>query len=131
MTLSRPNQPLLKSITNGRRVAMLFILTVAVVAAVSANPALAPSQENAGKYEVTIDNFSFSPTTLTVPTGTQVTWINRDDVPHTVVSTDNKFKSQALDTDEEFSFTFESAGTYEYYCSVHPKMKGKIIVQAK
>ena len=78
---------------------------------------------------VAIDNFTFTPTELTIPAGTQVTWINKDDVPHTVVSVDHKFKSRALDTDEKFSFTFQTPGTYEYFCSVHPKMIGKIIVQ--
>ncbi len=81
------------------------------------------------KYAVTIDNFSFMPEGLTIPAGTTVTWVNKDDVPHTVVSTDGKFKSQALDTDEQFSFTFKDAGTYEYYCSVHPKMTAKVVVQ--
>jgi plastocyanin len=131
MTLSRPNHPVLKGTASSRPIVMLFILTVAVVAAVYAKPALTPSQENAAKYVVTIDNFSFSPMTLTVPAGTQVTWINHDDVPHTVVSTDNKFKSHALDTNEKFSYTFADAGTYEYYCSVHPKMTGKVIVESK
>jgi plastocyanin len=79
--------------------------------------------------EVTIDNFSFGPMELTIPAGTQVTWINKDDVPHVVLSVDKKFKSKALDTDEKFSFTFQDAGTYEYFCSVHPKMTGKIIVK--
>jgi plastocyanin len=82
-----------------------------------------------GKYAVTIDNFSFMPEGLTIPAGTTVTWVNKDDVPHTVVSTDGKFKSQALDTNEQFSFTFKDAGTYEYYCSVHPKMTAKVVVQ--
>ncbi len=81
------------------------------------------------KYTVTIDNFSFTPGGLTIPAGTTVTWVNKDDVPHTVVSTDGKFKSQALDTDEQFSFTFKDAGTYEYYCSVHPKMTAEVVVQ--
>ncbi len=81
--------------------------------------------------EVTIDNFCFSPQTLTVPAGTKVTWTNKDDVPHTVTSTDKQFGSRALDTDEKFSFTFSTPGTYNYYCSVHPRMLGKIIVQAK
>jgi plastocyanin len=80
-------------------------------------------------HEVSIDNFSFTPMEITIPAGTQVTWINKDDVPHTVVSVDHKFKSQALDTDEKFSFTFQNAGTYEYFCSVHPKMTGKIVVK--
>ncbi len=79
--------------------------------------------------EIKIDNFSFGPTTLTVPVGTTVTWTNRDDIPHTVVSTDGVFKSKVLDTDEKFSFTFSKAGTYPYFCSIHPKMTAKVIVQ--
>lgn len=78
---------------------------------------------------VSIDNFSFTPMELTISAGTPVTWTNKDDVPHTVVSVDHKFKSQVLDTDEKFSFTFTAPGTYEYFCSVHPKMVGKIIVK--
>jgi plastocyanin len=79
--------------------------------------------------EVKIDNFSFGPADLTVPVGTTVTWTNRDDIPHTVVSTEKMFKSKVLDTDEKFSFTFSKAGTYPYFCSIHPKMTGKVIVQ--
>lgn len=79
--------------------------------------------------EVKIDNFSFGPGTLTVPAGTTVIWINRDDIPHTVVSTENVFKSKVLDTDEKFSFTFGKAGSYPYFCSIHPKMTGKVVVQ--
>jgi amicyanin len=78
---------------------------------------------------VKIDNFKFGPEDLTVPAGTTVTWTNRDDIPHTVVSTTGAFKSKVLDTDEKFSFTFTKAGTYDYFCSVHPKMTGKVIVQ--
>jgi plastocyanin len=79
--------------------------------------------------EVRIDNFSFGPAELTVPVGTTVTWTNHDDIPHTVVSVDRVFKSKVLDTDETFSFTFSTAGTYPYFCSIHPKMTGKILVQ--
>jgi plastocyanin len=79
--------------------------------------------------EVRIDNFSFNPVDLTVPVGTTVTWTNHDDIPHTVVSTDKVFKSKVLDTDEKFSFTFSKQGTYPYFCSIHPKMTGKIVVQ--
>ena len=81
--------------------------------------------------EVKIDNFSFTPATLTVPVGTTVTWTNQDDIPHTVVSTDEPrlFKSKALDTGDKFSFTFSKAGSYAYFCSLHPKMNGKVIVQ--
>src|ERR1700689_2384525 len=73
---------------------------------------------------VKIDNFSFAPATLTVAVGTTVTWTNQDDIPHTVVSTDKDrvFKSKVLDTDEKFSFAFSKAGTYQYFCSIHPKM---------
>jgi plastocyanin len=83
----------------------------------------------AATAEVKIDNFSFGPGTLTVPVGTAVTWTNRDDIPHTVVSTDGAFKSKVLDTDEKFSFTFSKAGSYPYFCSIHPKMTGKVVVQ--
>jgi plastocyanin len=91
----------------------------------------ASAQQNASSVEVKIDNFSFGPMELKVPVGTMVTWINRDDIPHTVVSTDDSktFKSKVLDTDEKFSFTFSKAGTYPYFCSVHPKMTAKVIVQ--
>ena len=78
---------------------------------------------------VTIDNFSFGPQTLTVPVGATVTWVNRDDIPHTSVSTDGLFKSKVMDTDEKFSYTFTKAGTYPYYCTIHPKMTGKVVVQ--
>ncbi|HEY3929596.1 MAG TPA: cupredoxin family copper-binding protein [Candidatus Koribacter sp.] len=78
---------------------------------------------------VTIDNFVFQPMTIEIPRGTTVTWINKDDIPHVVASTTGKFKSRAIDTDGTFTFTFSEPGTYEYYCSVHPKMTGKIVVK--
>ncbi len=90
---------------------------------------VASAQEKTSTMEVKIDNFSFGPVELTVPVGTTVTWTNRDDIPHTVVSTDKVFKSKVLDTDEKFSYTFSKAGTYPYFCSIHPKMTGKVIVQ--
>ena len=76
-----------------------------------------------------IDNFSFAPQTLTIPIGTTVTWTNRDDIPHTAASTEGVFKSKVMDTDEKFSYTFTRAGTYAYYCTIHPKMTGKVVVQ--
>jgi plastocyanin len=79
--------------------------------------------------EVKIDNFVFGPQTITVPSGTTVTWTNHDDIPHTVVSTDGVFKSKVRDTDEKFSYKFDKPGTYSYYCSVHPKMTGTVVVQ--
>jgi len=79
--------------------------------------------------EVKIDNFVFGPAAITVPVGTTVTWINRDDIPHTVVSPDKVFKSKVLDTDDKFSFTFTKPGEYPYFCSIHPKMTGKVVVE--
>ena len=87
------------------------------------------SGDQGDKHQVTIDNFNFRPSPLTVPAGTTLTWVNRDDVPHNVVSTEKKFKSPVLDTDEQFSYKFTDPGAYEYFCSIHPKMTGKIVVQ--
>jgi plastocyanin len=78
---------------------------------------------------VKIDNFVFAPGSVSVPVGTTVRWTNHDDVPHTVVSDDKTFKSKALDTNEEFTYTFTKPGTYSYFCSVHPKMTAKVVVQ--
>src|SRR5437588_12517547 len=79
---------------------------------------------------VVIDNFTFEPQVLTVRVGTTVTWINRDDVPHTATSQGKprEFDSKALDTDDQFSHTFKTAGAYRYFCAVHPHMTGTIIV---
>ena len=85
-------------------------------------------QSSTATAKVTIDNFSFRPQTLTVAVGTIVTWTNADDIPHTVVSDDGVFKSKARDTDEQFSYTFDKAGTYPYHCSLHPKMTGQVVV---
>ncbi len=92
--------------------------------------AASPSDKTSGGLEVKIDNFTFGPASVTVAAGTTVTWTNRDDVPHTVVSDDKTtFRSKALDTDEQFSYTFSKLGTYHYFCSVHPKMTGEVVVQ--
>ena len=82
-----------------------------------------------GGAEVKIDNFSFTPQVITVKAGTTITWTNRDDIPHTVVSSDSLFKSKTLDTDDTFQFTPSKPGTYPYFCSIHPKMTGKVIVE--
>ena len=82
----------------------------------------------AGMHDVVVDNFSFAPATASVPIGTTITWTNHDDVPHTIVSTEQKFKSPVLDTDGQFSHRFDTAGTYKYFCSIHPKMTGDIVV---
>ena len=117
-----------------RRSVSIAVLTVAVVigvgtVAVGRKDLLASAQQKPETTEVKIDNFSFGPGTLAIPVGTTVTWTNRDDIPHTVVSTDGVFKSKVLDTDEKFAYTFSKAGTYPYFCSIHPKMTGKVIVQ--
>ena len=111
---------------------LAMLLSIALGAfTIGHSNSIVKAQETLSTVEVKIDNFSFGPTTLTIPVGTTVTWINRDDIPHTVVSSDDPkvFKSKVLDTDEKFSFTFTKAGTYPYFCSVHPKMTGKVIVQ--
>ena len=77
----------------------------------------------------TIDNFTFAPARLTVKAGTTVTWRNEDDIPHTVAASNRLFKSKALDTDDSFSFTFSAPGTYEYFCSLHPRMTGTVVVE--
>jgi plastocyanin len=81
------------------------------------------------KAEVKIDNFAFTPQTLTVRVGTEITWLNGDDIPHTVVSEDKTFRSRALDSDEKFTFLASKPGTYTYFCSIHPKMTGKLVVE--
>jgi plastocyanin len=79
--------------------------------------------------QVVVDNFTFTPATAAVPIGTTVTWTNHDDIPHNVVSPEQKFKSPVLDTDEKFSHTFAAAGIYKYYCSIHPRMTGQVVVR--
>jgi plastocyanin len=102
-----------------------FLLFSASSAIVAANGQQTPAKA----ADVKIDNFSFGPAAVTVPVGTTITWTNHDDIPHTVVSTDGVFKSKVLDTDEKFSFTFDKPGSYAYFCSIHPKMTGKVVVQ--
>jgi plastocyanin len=87
------------------------------------------AQGAATANQVVIENFSFAPATLTVKAGTKVTWINRDDVPHTVNENDKRFKSSTMDTDDQFSYTFSSPGTFSYFCAIHPRMTGQIIVK--
>jgi len=109
------------------------VVMVAMVLLSAGSPTVTANTQQAASAtsEVKIDNFSFGPGTITVAVGTTVTWTNRDDIPHTVVSTDDPkaFKSKVMDTDEKFSYTFAKPGTYSYFCSVHPKMTGKVVVQ--
>jgi len=87
------------------------------------------ADEKAVVLEIKIDKFNFMPHDTIVAVGTTVTWINRDDRPHTVVSTNGKFKSKALETDDKFSFTFLEPGTYEYSCWLHPKIMANVTVE--
>jgi plastocyanin len=87
-----------------------------------------PTASAGGANAVRIDNFSFSPASATVAAGATVTWTNKDDVPHRIVGTIERFTSPALDTDQQFSHRFDTRGTFEYFCSLHPKMTGKVVV---
>jgi plastocyanin len=97
----------------------------AVALLLSVNSAHATGQT----VTITIDNFTFKPAQTIVTPGTTVTWINNDDIPHTIVETQKSFRSKALDTENSFSFTFMNAGDYDYFCSLHPHMIGKVIVK--
>jgi plastocyanin len=102
--------------------------TLAVAAFVMA---AAPAYAAPAPVTVKIANFTFVAQTITVPVGTTVTWVNEDDIPHTVVADDKiTFKSKVMDTGDRFSFTFTKAGDYGYFCSVHPHMTGKVVVKA-
>lgn len=100
--------------------------TTALMLAAAALPGRAQSPATA----VSVDNFTFNPQKLTVKAGTTVTWTNKDDIPHAIASVSALFRSKALDTDDNYSFTFTSPGTYQYFCSLHPHMTGTIVVEA-
>ena len=87
------------------------------------------ANDQPAKVSVAIDNFNFAPNTITVAVGTTVVWTNQDDVPHNVTNPDKAFKSPTLDTGEKWEYTFKQAGTFNYYCTIHPKMTGKVVVQ--
>jgi len=106
------------------RLAIVVAVFVLALGAIGAAVAAA----NGGSV-ITIDNFTFSPPTITIPAGATVTWTNRDDTPHTVRAVDGAFHSKAMDTAESYSFTFAKPGVYRYFCSLHPKMVGQVIVK--
>jgi plastocyanin len=111
-------------------------LGAAALAAVAAGgPAASLAQDKAAAgappaVEISIDNFTFAPAEITIEPGTTVKWVNHDDIPHTVVETGKAFRSKTLDTDDSFSMTFTSSGSFAYFCSLHPHMTGKVIVRA-
>jgi plastocyanin len=100
----------------GLALASLFLLAV---------PSFAAEQSEM----ISIDNFTFTPSVITITPGTTVTWVNNDDIPHTIVANGRAFRSKPLDTEDKFSFTFTDAGEFAYFCSLHPKMIGKVIVK--
>jgi plastocyanin len=111
----------------------LLAATLGAVCAPVVAPIVLPAvaQSAASANGISIDNFTFNPPTVTVKAGTTVTWTNKDDIPHGIASANNAFtRSKALDTDDSFSFTFTTPGTYQYFCYIHPHMTGTIVVQA-
>ena len=92
-------------------------------------PTAGTEQPAAGEVQIVIENFVFVPAEVTVAPGTKVTWINKDEAPHTATSTDKKFNSGGLDTDDKFSFVFNDKGEYPYFCALHPHMKATITVK--
>jgi plastocyanin len=121
-----------KSLSNTMRSAFLAAALGAATATALAAVVLPGWADNAAQGgAVSIDNFTFGPQTLTVKAGTTVTWTNKDDIPHGIASANNTFtKSKALDTDDSYSFTFTTPGTYQYFCYVHPHMTGTVVVEA-
>jgi plastocyanin len=107
---------------------LLVHFPIALVLAAAATELVAISRPDPTWHAVAVANGNFAPAMTAVPVGTTVTWTNRDDVPHNIVSTGKKFASPVLDTDEQFSYRFDERGTYPYYCSLHPKMTGQIVV---
>jgi plastocyanin len=122
-------------ISHFRSAAAWFAISRAVIIAMLIGPIVAAMLAAASVAAqdatnvITIDNFTFTPPELTVAVGTTVKWINHDDIPHTVANNDKVFRSSALDTDDSFSHTFASAGTFAYFCGLHPHMVGKVIVK--
>ena len=107
-----------------RNLALGAIAPLVAIAIAAASPA------SAATIEVKIDNFTFNPKQVTVKAGDTVTWVNHDDIPHTVTSKTLVFRSKALDSDDKFSFTFTAPGSFDYFCSLHPMMTGTIVVEA-
>jgi len=111
------------------KLALLLALVVMGLFVTGQPSQMSSENATANTGEVVILNFAFEPATLTVNVGTKVTWINRDDDPHTVTDTEKRFGSKALDTGDRFTTEFTKPGTYNYYCALHPKMTGQVIVK--
>ena len=114
-----------QSVRRALRVTLLFT-------ALTSTPGLAEDPNNAGAgpvATVSMDHNTFIPSEITVAPGTTVTWVNKEAMPHTVVHVNKGFRSKTLVKDAQYSFTFTAAGDYDYLCSIHPNMKGKVIVK--
>jgi plastocyanin len=120
MTMQTISGALIGTFLLGAAVAAVVSISLQAGRAATAEPAPANIQ---------IDNFTFAPQRLIVRAGTTVIWRNRDDIPHAIASSTRLFKSKALDTDDTYAFTLTTAGTYEYFCSLHPQMTGAIVVE--
>ena len=117
----------------GRRIRTIAICGLVLACAIPEAVRAAEAQAaiaNPGAGVVKIDNFTFSPAILAVAPGTTVTWTNDDDIPHTVAAKDKSFRSKPMDTGNQFSYTFVAPGEYDYFCSLHPHMVGKIVVKS-
>jgi plastocyanin len=101
-----------------------------IASGASAKP-LAPDANDKATYTITIKDFMFTPRDLRVPAGSKVTWVNKDEEPHTVVEVNQAFTSKAMDTDDGFTYQFKTAGTYKFFCTLHPRMTGSVTVEAK
>ena len=130
--------------TKQRAVWLLPILSIAIVATLMFLSGCGASRTNFAaekgnhtpdegpvnaEIEIKIENYVFVPAEATIAPGTRVTWVNKDDAPHTATSTDDRFSSDGLDTDDKYSFVFREKGDFSYYCALHPHMKGVIKVQ--
>jgi len=111
-----------------RSTGIVFCLVAAVLAA-GGNGNSEAAQDKAARVAVSIENYTFTPDPITISAGATVVWTNHDDVIHSVVSSDHLFASPDLEANQQFAFTFKKAGTYPYFCSAHPEMKGRVIVK--
>jgi len=115
--------------TSNRALVAAMLLGPIIGAMVAVATVAAEDAPKAAPNTITIDNFTFTPKELTVAVGTTVTWANHDDIPHNVVDKNKTFRSKALDTDDSFTYTFATAGTFDYFCGLHPHMVGQVIVK--
>jgi len=115
--------------TKNRALVAAMLLGPIIGAMVAVATVAAEDAPKGAPDEIIIDNFVFTPKDLTVAVGTTIKWVNHDDIPHSVVEKNKTFRSKALDTDDSFTYTFAAAGTFDYFCGLHPHMVGQIIVK--